>query len=64
LFEEIKPNMVERIDDLELPLEQAIEELMDGDIFIFQKKLNGNEEHRFPTCKDYFRNLFYEVFKK
>lgn len=56
--------MVERIEDLELPLERAIEELMDGDIFIFQKKLNGNEEHRFPTCKDYFRHLFYEVFKK
>ena len=46
LFEEIKPNMLEKIEDLERPLEHVLEELMDGDIVVFQKKLSGDEEYR------------------
>jgi ubiquitin carboxyl-terminal hydrolase 7 len=60
-FEEIKPNTVERIEDLELPLEDAVEEVMDGNIFVFQKKLSGNEGYRLPTCSSYFQNLFFQV---
>lgn len=37
LYEEVKPNLVERIEDLDLPLEKVLEELMDGDIIVFQK---------------------------
>lgn len=36
LFEEIKPNMLERIEEPERPLEHVLEELMDGDIIVFQ----------------------------
>ena len=46
LFEEIKPNMLEKIEDLERPLEHVLEELMDGDIVVFQKELSGDEEYR------------------
>ena len=61
LFEEIKPNMLERIEDLDRPLEHVLEELMDGDIIVFQKELSGDEEYRLPTSRDYFRDLFYKV---
>ena len=61
LFEEIKPNMLERIEDLDRPLEHVLEELMDGDIIVFQKELNGDEDYRLPTSRDYFRDLFYKV---
>lgn len=61
LFEEIKPNMLERIEDLDRPLEHVLEELMDGDIIVFQKELNGDEDYRLPTSKEYFRDLFYKV---
>ena len=53
--------MLERLSDLDLPLDESLEERLDGDIFVFQKKLNGYEEYRLPTCKDYFRHLFYQV---
>lgn len=59
LFEEIKPNMLEKIEDLDKPLEHVLEELMDGDIIVFQKEIVGS--FRLPTCRDYFRDLFYKV---
>uniref|UniRef100_T1J1R9 Ubiquitin carboxyl-terminal hydrolase 7 n=1 Tax=Strigamia maritima TaxID=126957 RepID=T1J1R9_STRMM len=61
LFEEIKPNMVERIEYLEMPLEKVLEELMDGDIIVFQKEEPELDSFELPTCKDYFRDLFYRV---
>lgn len=43
IFEEIKPNMLEKVEDLDKPLEHVLEELMDGDILVFQKEnLDGN----------------------
>ncbi|XP_075231892.1 ubiquitin-specific protease 7 isoform X3 [Lycorma delicatula] len=60
LYEEIKPNMVERIENHNEPLEKVLEELMDGDIIVFQK--NEREElSELPTCRDYFKDLFYRV---
>ena len=38
IYEEIKPNMLEKVEDLDKPLEHVLEELMDGDILVFQKK--------------------------
>ncbi len=61
-FEEILPNMLEHQSELDLPLDEFLEERLDGDIFVFQKKLNGGKEYRLPTCKDYFNHLFYKVF--
>ena len=53
--------MLEHLSDLDLPLDESLEERLDGDIFVFQKRLDGDEEYRLPTCKDYFRHLFYQV---
>lgn len=61
LYEEVKPNIVDRIEDLELPLEKVLEELMDGDIIVFQKLDLNVDEYELPTVKDYFRDLFYRV---
>ncbi|KAJ8665673.1 hypothetical protein QAD02_007335 [Eretmocerus hayati] len=55
LYEEIKPNMVERIENLAEPLEKVLEELMDGDIIVFQKEEAIGEVWDLPTCRDYFR---------
>ncbi|XP_034946469.1 ubiquitin carboxyl-terminal hydrolase 7 isoform X3 [Chelonus insularis] len=43
LYEEIKPNMVEKIENMTEPLEKVLEELMDGDIIVFQKEERDNE---------------------
>ena len=42
IYEEIKPNMLEKVEDLDKPLEHVLEELMDGDILVFQKEIHGN----------------------
>ncbi|KAG8040566.1 hypothetical protein G9C98_002562 [Cotesia typhae] len=43
LYEEIKPNMVEKIENMTESLEKVLEELMDGDIIVFQKEERDNE---------------------
>ncbi|XP_058793308.1 ubiquitin carboxyl-terminal hydrolase 7 [Phymastichus coffea] len=57
LYEEIKPNMVEKIENLSEPLEKVLEELMDGDIIVFQKEEQETDSYELPTCRDYFRDL-------
>lgn len=37
LFQEVKPNLTERIQDYDVSLDKALDELMDGDIIVFQK---------------------------
>ncbi|XP_023773754.1 ubiquitin carboxyl-terminal hydrolase 7-like [Cyanistes caeruleus] len=37
LYEEVKPNLTERIQDYDVSLDKALDELMDGDIIVFQK---------------------------
>ena len=69
LYEEIKPNMLEKIEDLDKPLEHALEELMYGDIIVFQKDpgnqlQEGQLQYRLPTSREYFRDLFYRVGKE
>jgi len=61
LWEEIKPNMLERIEDTNQPLEHILEELMDGDIIVFQEDPGQDHGYELPTARDYFRDLFYKV---
>jgi len=61
LWEEIKPNMLERIEDTSQPLEHILEELMDGDIIVFQEDPGQEHSYDLPTARDYFRDLFYKV---
>lgn len=61
LWEEIKPNMLERIEDTNQPLEHILEELMDGDIIVFQEDPGPDHNYELPTARDYFRDLFYKV---
>lgn len=35
--QEVKPNLTERIQDFDVSLDKALDELMDGDIIVFQK---------------------------
>ena len=61
LWEEIKPNMLEKIEDTNQPLEHILEELMDGDIIVFQMDPGPDHNFELPTARDYFRDLFYKV---
>ncbi|XP_002733899.3 ubiquitin carboxyl-terminal hydrolase 7-like, partial [Saccoglossus kowalevskii] len=61
LFEEVKPNLTEKIQDYDLPLDKALDELMDGDIIVFQRDDVENEQSELPTAKDYFRDLYHRV---
>lgn len=62
LYEEIKPNLIERIENINEPLEKVLEELMDGDIIVFQKdeRMDDNS-YELPNCKEYFEDLFHRV---
>lgn len=54
----MKPNLIEAIRDLDQPMEKALEELMDGDILIFQRDYPDLDQHdptELPTAKEYFR---------
>uniref|UniRef100_A0A671PP48 Ubiquitin carboxyl-terminal hydrolase 7 n=1 Tax=Sinocyclocheilus anshuiensis TaxID=1608454 RepID=A0A671PP48_9TELE len=61
LYEEVKPNLTERIQDYDVSLDKALDELMDGDIIVFQKDDPENETSELPTAKDYFRDLYHRV---
>uniref|UniRef100_A0A672S113 Ubiquitin carboxyl-terminal hydrolase n=1 Tax=Sinocyclocheilus grahami TaxID=75366 RepID=A0A672S113_SINGR len=58
---EVKPNLTERIQDYDVSLDKALDELMDGDIIVFQKDDPENETSELPTAKDYFRDLYHRV---
>lgn len=60
LYEEIKPNMIEKITNLNEPIEKVLDELMDGDILVFEKD-EKDELSELPTCVDFFKDLFYRV---
>ena len=53
--QEVKPNLIEPLEDLSLPIEKLLDELMDGDIIVFQREDDGHTAFEFPTAKDYFR---------
>ena len=58
--QEVKPNFVEEIKVHDQPLEKVLDELMDGDIIVFQRDLDGNsQQYDLPTAKDYFRYVCY-----
>ncbi|XP_061713292.1 ubiquitin carboxyl-terminal hydrolase 7-like isoform X2 [Cydia pomonella] len=61
LYEEIKPDFVEKINNYNDPLEKALDELMDGDIIVFERADHRHEELELPTCQDYFKYIFYKV---
>ena len=52
----MKPNLVEEIEDHDQPLEKVLEELMDGDIIIFQKDdPDAAADSELPTARDYYK---------
>ncbi|XP_067426504.1 ubiquitin carboxyl-terminal hydrolase 7-like isoform X2 [Thunnus thynnus] len=61
LYEEVMPNLTERIQDYDVSLGQALDELMDGDIIIFQKDDPENNSSELPTAEDYLRDLYHQV---
>ena len=69
IYEEIRPNYLEKVEDLEKPLEHVLEELMDGDIIVFQKATadgnyrysDFNLETTFINFLKNFEFLFYII---
>lgn len=62
LFEEIKPNLVDRLCDLNKPIEKVLEELMDGDIIVYQRlDMLTDATLELPSAKDYLKDIFYRV---
>ncbi|XP_071796700.1 ubiquitin carboxyl-terminal hydrolase 7-like [Asterias amurensis] len=61
LYEEVKPNLTVKIPDVTLQLDKALDELMDGDIIVFQRDDPDNSQYELPTARDYFRDLYYRV---
>ena len=55
IYEEVKPNQVERLEDLDQPLEKVLDELMDGDILVFERTESNDVDLELPTAKDYFK---------
>jgi ubiquitin carboxyl-terminal hydrolase 7 len=55
IYEEVKPNLVEVIEDHDQPLEKALDELMDGDILLFQKYDPEYANLELPSASDYFK---------
>lgn len=53
MYEEVKPNMIERIEFSDGALEKALDELMDGDILIVQLESQLSGPYKLPTPKDY-----------
>ena len=51
--QEVKPNLVEEISPLTESLEKILDELMDGDILVFQR--NEPDLYDQATAKTYFR---------
>ena len=41
--------MIEQLQDLSLPIEKLLDELMDGDIIVFQREDDGYHALEFPT---------------
>lgn len=42
-------------------LASIMQELMDGDIIVFQEEPSTQNSYELPTARDYFRDLFYKV---
>ncbi|XP_021358377.1 ubiquitin carboxyl-terminal hydrolase 7-like isoform X1 [Mizuhopecten yessoensis] len=61
LFEEVKPNMLEKLEDYDLPIEKMLDELMDGDIIVFQREEADFQQYQLPSARDYFKDLYYRV---
>ena len=55
ILQEVKPNFLEELPSHDLPMEKMLEELMDGDIIVFQKYEPDANHYDLPTAKDYFR---------
>jgi len=56
--QEVKPNLVEVIRPLTESLEKTLDELMDGDILVFQRNdvdLFNSDRQDLATAKNYFR---------
>ncbi|XP_067928164.1 ubiquitin carboxyl-terminal hydrolase 7-like isoform X2 [Watersipora subatra] len=61
MYEEVKPNLIDKIEFTDGLLEKELDELMDGDILIVQREEPVEIEYKKPTPKEYSRELYYQV---
>ena len=59
--QELKPNVVELLKDHDQPLNKELDDLMDGDIIVFQRADLNLSDCELPTVKDYFKDLYYRI---
>ena len=57
MYEEVKPNLIEKIEFTDGLLEKELDELMDGDILIVQRDEPSLVEYKKPTPKEYSRYI-------
>lgn len=62
VLQEVKPNMLERLENYELPIEKMLDELMDGDILVFQRDETELSQYELPTAKDYYKYVQLSLF--
>lgn len=61
IFQEVKPNLLEMLHNIHQPMEKLLEELMDGDILVFQKDEEDFDQYELPTAKEYFRQVIVQT---
>lgn len=61
VFEEEYSNILNKITSFNQPLSVAINELMDGDIIVFQRNDLKPCEGEYPSLKEYFSDLLHRV---
>jgi len=51
--------MLEKLENYDLPIEKMLDELMDGDIIVFQRDEPELMQYELPTARDYFKLVFH-----
>jgi len=61
-FEEVRISQITPLTQYDIALEAlAHEQLLDGDIYVFQVDTQNEKEYKFPTVTDYFRDLMHQA---
>lgn len=62
LYEELKPNTVQPLLATDTTLDKCMDEVMDGDIIIFQRADEAERQDlQLPTVDAYFRDMFHRI---
>ena len=63
-MQEVKSSLCEQILDVDLTMDKVLEELMDGDIIVFQRDDPDLDSYELPTAQDYFKYVSHLCFTR